>query len=110
MQDLLTVFEASRGVMGKRRALHLPRMNVGVGDMLQALGEVACTRVRERVDLERNKRVARMVANWVKGATVDRALALDLRPDASLKAILERHIQNCWRPTYPAGALQGLNR
>ncbi|KVW90373.1 NAD-dependent epimerase/dehydratase family protein, partial [Thiobacillus denitrificans] len=110
VQGLLTVFEASREAMGGRLALNLPGLNVHVGDMLQALEEVAGPQVRQRVRFERDDRIAGIVANWARGATADRALALGLRPDASFKAIIEQYIEDCRQPTYPADALRGLNR
>ena len=110
VQGLLTVFEASREAMGGRLALNLPGLNVRVGDMLQALEEVAGPEVRQRVRFERDERIAGIVANWSRGSTADRALALGLRPDASFKAIIEQYIEDCRQPSYPADALKGLKR
>ena len=110
VEGLLTVFEASREAMGGRLALNLPGLNVRVGDMLQALEEVAGPEVRQRVRFERDERIAGIVANWSRGSTADRALALGLRPDASFKAIIEQYIEDCRQPSYPADALKGLKR
>jgi nucleoside-diphosphate-sugar epimerase len=110
VHGLITVFEASQQAMGGRLALNLPGLNVRVGDMLQALEEVAGTQVRQRVRFERDERVASIVANWARGSTADRALALGLRPDASFKAIIEQYIEDCRQPSYPADALRGLKR
>lgn len=109
VQGLLTVFEASRETMGGRLALNLPGLNVRVGDMLQALEDVAGPEVRQRVRFERDERIAGIVANWPRGSTADRALALGLRPDASFKAIIEQYIEDCRQPGCPADALRGLN-
>lgn len=110
VRGLMTVFEASRQAIGGRLALNLPGLNVRVGDMLQALEDVAGSQVRQRVRFERDERIAGIVANRARGATADRALALGLRPDASFKAIIEQYIEDCRQPTYPADALRGLNR
>jgi nucleoside-diphosphate-sugar epimerase len=110
VHGLITVFEASREAMGGRLALNLPGLNVRVGDMLQALEEVAGTQVRQRVRFERDERIAGIVANWARGSTAERALALGLRPDASFKAIIEQYIEDCQQPSYPADALRGLKR
>lgn len=110
VQGLLTVFEASREAMGGRLALNLPGLNVRVGDMLQALEEVAGPEVRQRVRFEPDARIAGIVANWPRGSTAQRALALGLRPDASFKAIIEQYIEDCRQPSYPADALKGLKR
>ncbi len=110
VQGLLTVFEASREAMGGRLALNLPGLNVRVADMLQALEEVAGPEVRQRVRFEPDARIAGIVANWPRGTTAQRALALGLRPDASFKAIIEQYIEDCRQPSYPADALKGLKR
>ena len=110
VQGLITVFEASRQALGGRLALNLPGLNVRVGDMLQALEDVAGKQVRQLVRFERDERIAGIVANWARGATADRALALGLRPDASFKAIIEQYIADCRQPSYPADALRGLKR
>ena len=109
MQGLITVYEASRAAMGGRLALNLPSLNVRVGDMLQALEEVAGAQVRQRVRFEHDPRIAAIVANWPGGATAARAQALGLLPDTSFKAIIEQYIADCRsQPGYPADALNGL--
>ncbi|MGC1172564.1 D-erythronate dehydrogenase [Polaromonas sp.] len=109
VQGLITVFEASQQAMGGRLALNLPGLNVSVGEMLQALEEVAGPAVRRRVRFERDERIAGIVANWARGASADRAHALGLKLDASFKAIIEQYIEDCRSPAYPAGALQGMS-
>ncbi len=109
VRGLITVFEASQQAMGGRLAINLPGLNVRVGDMLQALEDVAGAQVRQRVRFERDERIARIVAGWARGATAERAGALGLRPDTSFKAIIEQYIADCrQQPGYPADALKGL--
>ncbi|MEI7536473.1 MAG: D-erythronate dehydrogenase [Comamonadaceae bacterium] len=110
VRGLMTVFQASREAMGGRLALNLPGLNVSVGEMLQALELVAGAEVRQRVRFERDERIAGIVANWAKGSTADRAGALGMRADASFQAIIEQYIADCQHPSYPADALQGLDR
>ena len=110
VRGLITVFEATSEAMGGRLALNLPGLNVRVGEMLQALEDVAGPAVRKRVRFERDERIAAIVANWSRGATAERAQKLGLRPDASFKAIIEQYIADCGQPGYPAGALQGMQR
>ena len=105
---LTTVFEASRDAMGGRLALNLPGLNVRVGDMLQALEDVAGPQVRQLVTFKRDERIAGIVAGWARGASSGRALALGLRPDTSFTSIIEQYIQDCQQPSYPADALKGL--
>jgi nucleoside-diphosphate-sugar epimerase len=110
VHGLITVFEASRQAMGGRLALNLPGLNVRIADMLQALEDVAGRQVRQLVLFERDARIAGIVANWARGASSERALALGLRPDASFTSIIEQYIQDCQQPSYPSDALKGLNR
>ena len=96
--------------MGGRLALNLPGLNVRVGDMLDALADVAGPTVRNRVRFERDERIAGIVSNWARGARAERAAALGLQPDPSFKAIVEQYIADCRsRPGYPAHALSGLD-
>ena len=64
---------------------------------------------RPSMVLERDERIAGIVANWARGATSERANALGLQADASFEAIIEQYIEDCrTQSAYPAGALQGL--
>jgi transglutaminase-like putative cysteine protease len=56
--------------------MNLPALNVRVGDMLDALEQVAGSAVRKLVRFERDERIAGIVANWPTGATAARAAAL----------------------------------
>jgi D-erythronate 2-dehydrogenase len=106
---LRAVYEASAEAMGGRLALNLPGLNVRVGDMLDALAEVAGSAVRQRVRFEHDERIATIVGNWARGATAERAAALGLKPDPSFESIIEQYIDDCrQRPGYPADALRGL--
>ena len=108
---LMAVYQARPEALGGRLALNLPGLNVRVGDMLDALAEVAGPAVRQRVRFERDERIAAIVGNWARGASAERASALGLQPDASFTAIIEQYIDDCRsRPGYPANALSGLDR
>lgn len=107
---LLAVFQASPEALGGRLALNLPGLNMRVGDMLDALAEVAGPAVHQRVRFEHDERIAGIVGKWARGATAERAAALGLQPDASFKAIINQYIDDCrQRPGYPADALRGLD-
>ncbi len=105
---LITVFEASPEALGGRLAINLPALNVRVGDMLQALQDVAGPQVRQRVRFERDARIAAIVAGWARGASAERAQALGLRPDASFHAIIEQYIADMRAAGLQASALGGL--
>ena len=95
--------------LGGRLALNLPGLNVCVGDMLQALQDVAGPQVRQRVRFEPDPRIAAIVGNWARAASAERAAALGLQADASFHDIIRQYIDDCrQRPGYPAHALAGL--
>ena len=110
VDGLIAVYEASREAFKGRLALNLPGLNVKVGEMLEALEQVAGKAVRARVRFERDERIAGIVANWPTGATTGRASALGLQPDTSFADIIRQYIADCERGPNAAEALKGLAR
>src|SRR5664279_4833925 len=70
VEGLVAVYEASIDALGGRLGLNLPAVNATVGGMLDALEAVAGKAVRDRVRFVRDENIARIVANWSRGATV----------------------------------------
>jgi D-erythronate 2-dehydrogenase len=95
VEGLIAVYEASRAAFVGRTALNLPALNVTVQQMLDALEAVAGPAVRARVKLQRDERIAGIVANWPHGATSARATALGLQPEASFEDIIRQYIADC---------------
>ncbi len=95
VDGLVAVFGASREAFNGRTAMNLPALNVTVQQMLDALEAVAGPRVRALVRLERDERIAGIVANWAKGATSARAAALGLQPEQSFEDIIRQYINDC---------------
>ena len=69
VKGLVAIYEASVEQLVGRLALNLPAVNATVGQMLEALEEVAGKAVRERVRFERDETVAGIVGNWSRGCT-----------------------------------------
>jgi len=105
---LIAVYEVNRAALGGRLALNLPAINMRVGDMLDALEQVAGAKVRARVRFERDERIAGIVANWPTGASGARAAALGLQADASFADIVRQYIDDCRASGNPQ-ALKGLD-
>lgn len=105
---LIAVYEASREALGGRLALNLPALNMRVGDMLDALEQVAGKKVRSLVRFERDERIAGIVANWPTGASAARAEKLGLTPDGSFADIIRQYIDDA-RARGGAAALKGLD-
>jgi nucleoside-diphosphate-sugar epimerase len=106
---LIAVYEASRDAFGGRLALNLPALNVSVGEMLDALEQVAGPAVRARVRFERDERIAGIVANWPAGASAARAARLGLRADTTFADIIRQYIDDCRRRPDAAQTLKGLD-
>jgi nucleoside-diphosphate-sugar epimerase len=105
VQGLIAVYEASREAFKGRTALNLPALNVSVQQMLDALEAVAGPAVRARVKLQRDERIAGIVANWPQAASGARAAALGLTPEASFEDIVRQYIDD--HHNHPT-ALKGL--
>jgi nucleoside-diphosphate-sugar epimerase len=105
VEGLIAVYEATREAFVGRTALNLPALNVTVQQMLDALEKVAGPAVRARVKLQRDERIAGIVANWPKGASAARATRLGLTPETSFEDIIRQYIADC--AAVPA-ALKGL--
>lgn len=104
VEGLIAVYEATREAFVGRTALNLPALNVSVQQMLDALEKVAGPAVRARVKLQRDERIAGIVANWPTGATAARAARLGLLPEASFEDIIRQYIADA-----PPAALKGLS-
>jgi nucleoside-diphosphate-sugar epimerase len=108
VEGLIAVYEASREAFGGRLAMNLPALNVKVGDMLDALEEVAGSAVRARVKFQRDERIAGIVANWPTGATAARAAKLGLKPHESFADIIRQYISDCRSGPNAKQALKGV--
>jgi len=107
VEGLIAVYEASVEQFGGRLAINLPAVNATVGQMLDALEEVAGKEVRARVRFQRDETVAGIVANWSRGCTAERAGRLGLKADADFATIIRQYIADC-REAGATSALKGL--
>jgi nucleoside-diphosphate-sugar epimerase len=108
VEGLIAVYEASIDALGGRLALNLPAVNATVAEMLEALEAVAGKEVRERVRFVRDENIARIVANWPRGASSARAARLGLRADPDFATIIRQYIADCQASPGGADALRGL--
>jgi len=110
VDGLIAVFEASREAFNGRTALNLPGLNVRVGEMLEALEEVAGPAVRARVRFERDERIAGIVAGWARGASAVRAARLGLLPHENFADIIRQYIADCQALPTADQTLKGMTR
>ena len=90
---VLAVVEASRESFGGRTALNLPALTVTVGQMLQALREVAGDQVAERVRVEPEEQIMRIVGGWPSRFNCQRTQRLGLKADACYRDIIIQYLE-----------------
>ncbi|MGB7486970.1 MAG: D-erythronate dehydrogenase, partial [Phormidesmis sp.] len=74
------------------RTLNLPGITVTVKAMLDALSEVAGPEARERVQLQSDEAISRIVASWPSRFEVSRAVELGFERDRNFQDIIQAHI------------------
>jgi D-erythronate 2-dehydrogenase len=90
---ILSVVEISREDFAGRTALNLPALTVTVGEMLQALKEVAGPEVAALVTVQPDATIKRIVGGWPPRFDCQRTRQLGLRADASYRAVIEQYIE-----------------
>ena len=90
---ILSVVEISREDFAGRTALNLPALTVTVGEMLQALKEVAGPEVAALVTVQPDATIKRIVGGWPPRFDCQRTHQLGLRSDASYRAVIEQYIE-----------------
>lgn len=93
IQGVLGVVEASREAFGGRTALNLPALTVTVGEMLQALKEVAGEQVASLVSVEPDEQIKRIVGGWPSRFDCQRTHRLGLQADASYQDIIRQYLE-----------------
>ena len=90
---VIAVVEASREAFGGRTALNLPALTVTVGEMLQALREVAGEQVAALVSVEPDEQIKRIVGGWPARFDCQRTHSLGLKADASYQDIIKQYLE-----------------
>ena len=78
--------------LGDNRIINLPGLCVTVGEMVDALTEVAGPEAAGMINWEHDPFIQRIVGSWPARFAASRALALGFRPDESIQAIIRAHI------------------
>jgi len=93
ISGILTVVECSREAFGGRTPINLPALTVSVGQMIEALREVAGEEVVARIRHEPDANIARIVGGWPARFECARTKALGLKPDASYQDIIRQFVE-----------------
>ena len=79
---------------GRNRRLLLPGITVTIGEVVDALAEVAGRHVAERVRWEPDERIRAIVRGWPPRFEARRARELGFRADANAQEIIRAHIED----------------
>ena len=90
---ILAVAEATREAFGGRTALNLPALTVTVGQMLEALEQVAGKEVASLVSVKPDPAIAKIVGGWPSKFDCERTHHFGLQPDTSYQAVIEQYIR-----------------
>lgn len=90
---ILAVVEATREAFGGRTALNLPALTVTVGQMLEALEQVAGKDVASLVTIKPDPAIEKIVGGWPSKFDCERTHRFGLKPDTSYQAIIEQYIR-----------------
>lgn len=78
--------------LGGRRALNLPGVSVTVQEQIDALRDVAGSKVTELIRQEPDEVITRIVSGWPQDFAPTRALALGYRADRDFRSIIDAYI------------------
>ena len=94
IQALIHAFELPAADFGMTRMLTLPGITVSIGEMVDALEEVAGTAVARRIQWQPDPRIQKIVAGWPARFNARRARAMGFEPDADVAEIIRAHIED----------------
>jgi len=94
IQAFTHAFELPAKAFGMTRILTLPGITVSIGDMVDALEEVAGAAVARRIQWQPDPRIQKIVAGWPARFDARRARALGFEPDADVAEIIRAHIED----------------
>jgi nucleoside-diphosphate-sugar epimerase len=94
VEALIRAFELPPEALGMTRMLTLPGITVSVGEMVDALREVAGERVAGRVKWQPDPRIQKIVAGWPAAFDARRASAMGFKADPDFASIIRGHVED----------------
>lgn len=79
---------------GMTRAVLLPGITAGIGEMVDALERMAGSEVAGRIRWEKDATIERIVRGWAARAEAKRALAMGFAADRDIEEIIRAHIED----------------
>jgi nucleoside-diphosphate-sugar epimerase len=86
--------ELSSVAFGMVRAVQLPGITAGVGEMADALARIAGEKVAARIRWRPDPLIQKIVAGWPARVAASRARAMGFEADASIDEIIQAHIED----------------
>lgn len=94
IDGLLCALQVTAEAWGPRTALNLPALRTTVGEIAEALGQLAGPAATALLDWRPDARVAAIVGGWPSRIDAARARGLGLLPDASIAALLRAYVHD----------------
>ena len=94
IDNLIIGHDAPAAAFDGSRAVSVPGLCVGVGEMVEALREVAGAEVAAHVHWQRDAMIDRMVSTWPARFAAARGLALGMHADRDFAAIVRAYIDD----------------
>jgi D-erythronate 2-dehydrogenase len=91
---LIRAFELPPEALGMTRMLTLPGITVSIGEMVDALAEVAGERAAQRVNWQPDPKIQKIVAGWPTAFDARRARAMGFEADPDFASIIRAHIED----------------
>jgi len=92
VDNLIIGHEAPASGFGQTRSINVPGLNVGVGEMVEALAKVAGAEVAARVKWNHDAAIDRIVSTWPANFAPQLGPALGMRADSDFENIVRAYI------------------
>lgn len=94
VEGLARLAEVDGAALGDDRGLNLPGISVTVEEMVESVRRVGAGRRLGAIDVAPDPEIEAIVHTWARRSSAERALALGLREDEGLDAIVRAYIED----------------
>src|ERR1700759_1025716 len=92
IRGLLRAASADDQAWGGRSAVNLPAVNITIGEMVEALEQVAGPETTALIDWQPDPAIQQICSTWPGHVRADRAARLGLAPDPDFGSIIRQHL------------------
>ena len=94
VRSFIHAMELDSVLIGPQRSIVLPGITAGIGEMADALADVAGSKVAARIEDRHDPHIQSIVDGWPPTFQPERALSLGFEADQSVKEIIRAHIDD----------------